>query len=88
MSEEKEIAFETALKRLEAIVQNLEGGDLSLEQALKQYEEGIRMADLCSKRLSEAERRVEVHVKTTGGKFKTEPMEENRDEFVRPKKKK
>ena len=38
MSETKEIEFEAALKKLESIVQNLENGELSLEQALKQYE--------------------------------------------------
>ncbi|MBI2095365.1 MAG: exodeoxyribonuclease VII small subunit, partial [Candidatus Omnitrophica bacterium] len=61
MSQEpKEIAFEIALKKLETIVENLENGELSLEEALKSYEEGVRMADLCSKRLGEAEKKVEV----------------------------
>jgi exodeoxyribonuclease VII small subunit len=76
MADEKNvIEFETALKKLEGIVENLEGGDLSLEQALKQYEEGVRMADLCSKRLTEAEKRVEVLMKTGGGKLKAEAFE-------------
>lgn len=78
MSEEKkEIAFEDAMKKLEAIVEKLEGGDLSLEVALKNYEEGVRMADLCSKRLQDAEKKVEVLLKTAGGKFKTEPFSED-----------
>ena len=72
----KEIAFENALERLETIVQNLENGDLSLEEALKVYEEGVRMADICSKRLTEAEKRVEVLMKTTGGKLKAVPFDE------------
>ena len=67
--EKKEVEFETALKKLEAIVGNLETGELSLEQALKQYEEGVRMAEACSKRLSEAEKKVETFMKT-GGKTK------------------
>ena len=78
MSEEKkEVEFEVALKKLETIVENLEGGDLSLEAALKQYEEGVRLADICSKRLSEAEKKVEVLMKTSGGKFKTAVFEES-----------
>ena len=86
MSEEKkEIAFEDAMKKLESIVAHLEGGDLSLEAALKSYEEGIRMADLCSKRLQAAEKKVEVLLKTSGGKFKTEPFSEDE---TKPKKKK
>ena len=44
--EKKEIAFEDAMKKLESIVAHLEGGDLSLEAALKSYEEGVRMADI------------------------------------------
>ena len=75
MSEEKkEIPFETALKKLESIVGNLETGDLSLDDALKQYEEGVRMADICSKRLTEAEKKVEVLMKTDAGRFKTAPL--------------
>jgi exodeoxyribonuclease VII small subunit len=77
--EKKEVEFETALKRLESIVENLENGELSLETALKQYEEGVRMADICSKRLTEAEKKVEVLMKTSGGKLKTAPFETDAD---------
>jgi exodeoxyribonuclease VII small subunit len=73
MAEQKELAFEAALKRLETIVQDLENGDLSLDEALKAYEEGVRMADLCSKRLTEAEKKVEVLMKS-GGKLKASPL--------------
>jgi exodeoxyribonuclease VII small subunit len=84
--ESKEVAFEAALKKLETIVENLENGQLSLEEALKQYEEGVRMADLCTKRLTEAEKKVEVLMKTNPGKFKTVPFEEAGG--AKPKKKK
>ncbi len=83
--EKKEIAFEDAMKKLETLVAHLESGDLSLEAALKSYEEGVRMADLCSKRLQEAEKKVEVLLKTAGGKFKTEPYS---DDEPKSKKKK
>ncbi len=86
MSQElKDVPFETALKKLEEIVQHLENGDLSLEAALKQYEEGVRMADICSKKLVEAEKKVEVLMKTSPGKFKTVPFEEGQE--TKPKKK-
>ncbi len=76
MSQEtKEVPFEQALKKLETIVERLENGELSLDEALKQYEEGIRMADVCTKRLTEAEKRVEVLMKLDSGKFKTVPLE-------------
>ena len=87
VEQQKEVSFETALKKLEATVQNLENGDLSLEEALKQYEEGVRMADLCAKRLSEAEKRVEVLMKTDAGKLKAMPFEEESSQ-VKSKKKK
>lgn len=59
----KTIEFEKSLKRLENIVQELEQGDLQLEQALKKYEEGIELARVCSKTLKEAKLRVEKLVK-------------------------
>ena len=82
----KEIPFETALKKLETIVENLENGDLSLEDALKQYEEGVKMADLCTKRLTEAEKKVEVLMKMNPGKFKTVPFEEVAETKAKKKK--
>jgi exodeoxyribonuclease VII small subunit len=63
--------FEEALKQLEAIVSRLELGDLPLEEALSIFEEGIRLTKLCSQRLNEAERRVNILVRNadsaTGG---------------------
>lgn len=59
--------FEDALTRLEEIVQKMEGGDLSLEESLKAFEEGIKLVRLCSKKLEEAERRVELLVKNEQG---------------------
>ena len=82
----KEVEFETALKKLEGIVENLEGGELTLEQALKQYEDGVRMADVCSKRLTEAQKRVEVLMKTSGGKLKAAPFESDDDPKAKKKK--
>jgi exodeoxyribonuclease VII small subunit len=55
--------FEEALERLEDIVRKMEAGDMSLEESLKAFEEGIKLARLCSLRLDEAERRVEILLK-------------------------
>jgi exodeoxyribonuclease VII small subunit len=87
-SEKKEIEFESALKKLETIVENLENGELSLDAALKQYEEGVKMADICSKRLNDAQKKVEVLMKTSGGKLKAAPYEESPDESSSRSKKK
>ena len=76
--EPKEMAFDAALKKLESLVESLESGDLSLEDALKKYEEGVKLADFCTKRLSEAEKKVELLMKTNPGRFKTEPLEKKK----------
>jgi exodeoxyribonuclease VII small subunit len=55
--------FEAALARLEEIVQELEKGDLPLEQSLKLFEEGIKLSRICNSRLEEAERKVEILLK-------------------------
>ena len=62
----KGIDFEKSLKRLEKIVQELEDGDLSLDEALKKYREGIELSRTCTKMLSEAKNKVEKLVKREG----------------------
>jgi exodeoxyribonuclease VII small subunit len=58
------VTFEEALKRLEEAVRKLEDGSLGLEESLKAFEEGIHWSRQCHSRLSDAERRVEVLLKT------------------------
>jgi exodeoxyribonuclease VII small subunit len=71
--------FETSLKKLEDIVRRLEGGSLSLEDSLKAFEEGVKHSAFCSKKLDEAERRVEVLLKRKDGSFTREPFEPEED---------
>jgi exodeoxyribonuclease VII small subunit len=73
MAEKK---FEAALARLEEIVGELEKGELSLEQSLKLFEEGIKLARICSARLEEAERKVEVLLKDKAGNLVKKPFDE------------
>lgn len=76
MVEKKEPKFEEALEKLEKIVEDLEGGELSLEESMQRYEEGIRLSKLCSKRLEEAKKKIELLVKSDDGKFLTKSLEE------------
>ncbi len=62
------VKFEQAMARLEAIVGELENGDLPLDESLKIFEEGIRLSRNCLKVLEEAERKVEVLVQDKNGK--------------------
>ena len=76
MAEKK---FEAALARLEEIVSSLESGELGLEQSLKLFEEGVKLARVCNARLEEAERKVEVLLKDKNGKMTAKPFEEEEE---------
>lgn len=81
-----EIKFEEALKRLEEIVGELEKGDLSLDDSLAKYEEGIKLSVLCTKKLEVAKKKIETLVKTSEGKFSLKPFDESGLEEVAIKK--
>lgn len=67
----KELRFEEALSRLEAVVSKLEGGNVPLDEALASYEEGMALIRFCNERLDEAQQRIEAVRKTENG-FVTE----------------
>jgi len=66
--------FETSLKKLEEVVRKLEGGSLSLDDSIKAFEEGVKHAGFCAKKLDEAERKVEILIKQRDGSFRKEPF--------------
>ena len=63
--------FEESLGRLEKIVKNLEEGEISLEEALPLFEEGIKLLNKLKNYLSTAESKIEKLIKDSEGKFKT-----------------
>lgn len=63
----KQQTFETSLNELEKIVRGLEEGDLSLEDSLKLFENGVKLSRECQERLNQAERRIEVLLKDEDG---------------------
>jgi len=65
--------FEKALARLEEIVQKLEEGDMTLEDSLKAFEEGVKLSRFLAKKLDEAERKVEILLADEKG-MTTEPF--------------
>lgn len=71
-------SFDDGLDRLEALVQQLESGSLSLEEALARFEEGVQLSQALQKQLAEAQRRVEVLKAGLGGEYRTEPLEDGR----------
>jgi exodeoxyribonuclease VII small subunit len=74
----KEMKFETALKRLEEIVEKLEEGDLDLGESLKLFEEGVKLSKVCNKKLNEAEKKIEMLTRDQG-ELKAEPFEAEED---------
>ena len=75
-----DIKFEDALHRLERIVDQLEAGNLALEESLKVFEEGVGLARHCARYLDEAEKRIELLTRDESGTLKTEPLSVAEDE--------
>lgn len=68
-------SFDDGLDRLEALVQQLEAGSLSLEDALAKFEEGVGLSRNLQEQLSEAQRRVEVLKRGLGGEYRAESLD-------------
>jgi exodeoxyribonuclease VII small subunit len=69
------LSFEQAIERLQAIVEELEGGSLSLEESIARYEEGVRLSRRLTQTLDEAEKRIERLAEGQGGAPVTEPLD-------------
>jgi exodeoxyribonuclease VII small subunit len=67
MSAKKTINLEKSLADLEALVEELESGDLPLEKAMKKFEDGIKLTRACQTALKDAEQKVEILVQSAGG---------------------
>ena len=74
--------FEDALARLETIVNELEKGDLPLNDSLKIFEEGIKLSKTCLKILDDSERKVEILVQETGGKKRLQAFSVDEEEAL------
>jgi exodeoxyribonuclease VII small subunit len=70
-----DIKFEAALQRLEQIVDQLEAGNLSREESLQGFEEGVGLARRAGKYLDEAEKRIELLTRDESGVLKTTPFD-------------
>jgi len=68
-------SFDDGLDRLEALVQQLEAGQLGLEEALQRFEEGVALSQTLQHQLGEAQRKVEVLRQGLAGEYKAEPLD-------------
>ena len=67
--------FETAMDRLEAIVEQMESGKLPLEELIVRYEEGMNMVKICQERLTAAEQKIEIIARNSAGQASVKPFE-------------
>jgi exodeoxyribonuclease VII small subunit len=76
----QDLSFEAGLKRLEEVLDSLEHGNLSLEEAMRAFEEGVQLVRLCHQKLDAVEKRVELLLKDDAGRFFTRPFPEEEGE--------
>jgi exodeoxyribonuclease VII small subunit len=67
MAASKPVNLEKALTDLEALVEELESGDLPLDKAMRKFEDGIKLTRHCQAALKDAEQKVDILLKSTGG---------------------
>ena len=67
--------FETAMDRLEAIVEQMESGKLPLEDLIVRYEEGMNLVKVCQERLVSAEQKIEIIARNNAGKVSVKPFD-------------
>lgn len=70
-----EMSFEEAIKKLQSVVESMESDDLPLESLLSQYEEGVRLHQLCRDRLAAAEVRIQQIEKDASGRLTAKPLD-------------
>ena|SRR5215212_2526071 len=63
-----DLSFETAMDRLEKIVEQMESGQLPLEDLIVRYEEGMNLVKVCQERLASAEQKIEIIARNNSGK--------------------
>lgn len=74
----KELAFEEAIKQLENIAEELEKGDLNLDESVSKFEEGMKISKQCSELLEDAEKRITILLKD-GDSIKEEKFEQEEE---------
>lgn len=75
MARRTEKKFEEAIEELEGVVEKLESGELSLEESLAAFENGVRLVKLCNQKLSDVEKKVELLIKDKEGKLQFTSMD-------------
>ena len=80
-----DLNFETAMDRLEKIVEQMESGQLPLEDLIVRYEEGMNLVKVCQERLASAEQKIEIIARNNAGKPVVKDFEPNTEPRPEPK---
>lgn len=72
--------FEAALEDLELVVEQLETGELSLEDSLEAFEKGVGLVKYCNQKLDEVEKKVELLIKDKDGKLQLKAFEDSSED--------
>jgi len=78
--EQNEKKFETALENLEQVVEQLESGDLALEDSLAAFEKGVGLVKFCNQKLNDVEKKVELLIKDKEGKLQLKAFEDSSED--------
>ena len=78
--EPSEKKFESALEDLEQVVEQLESGDLALEDSLAAFEKGVGLVKFCNQKLNEVEKKVELLIKNKEGKLQLKAFEDSSED--------
>lgn len=79
MEKTAEMNFETALETLQKTIRRLESGELSLEDSLKSFEEGVKLSRFCQNYLSDAEKRIEILTQSSSDGVETAPFDSKKE---------
>lgn len=78
----EDIPFEEYLRKLEKIVNQLEEGELTLDESVKTYEEGMNISKICLEKLNKTKKKIEQLVIEGEGKYSTKPFSEKGGEDI------
>lgn len=82
---DNEQSFETAMERLEHIVEEMESDKLPLENLLQRYEEGVKLVRVCEDKLKTAEQRIEIITRNAAGEPQLEEFEPDKKAATPPR---
>jgi exodeoxyribonuclease VII small subunit len=74
------LSFEEAMIKLEEVVKDLEDESISLDDAMDKFESGVRLSELCLKKLNEAEKKIEELTRSENGQLKVNDIDLKEDE--------